>query len=91
MPDHLHMLLNPAESNLTVSKFIQMFKSQTGFYHRKEHGGLLWQRGFYDHIVRKNEDLVKIAEYILSNPVRKDLVEKTEDYPYSGMWDEVEV
>ena len=90
MPNHLHILLNPGDSNMLVSRFIQTFKSQTGFWYKKYHGNPLWQRGFYDHIVRKNESLIKIAQYILDNPVRKGLVEKAELYPYSGAMDEIE-
>jgi REP element-mobilizing transposase RayT len=90
MPDHLHLLLNPADCGTAVSRFLQMFKSQTGFWYKKEHEGNLWQRGFYDHVVRKSEDLVKIAQYILNNPARKNLTENADDYPYSGMWDMIE-
>ena len=28
----------------------------------------IWQRSFYDHIIRKNESLNKIREYIIINP-----------------------
>jgi len=90
MPDHLHLLLNPADSGTPVSGFLQTFKSQTGYWYKKEHEGNLWQRGFYDHVVRKSEDLVKIAQYILNNPVRKNLSENADDYPHSGVWDGLE-
>jgi len=91
MPDHLHILLNPGDSNVSISRFIQTFKSQAGFLYKKQNGTPLWQRGFYDHIVRENEDLIKIAQYILDNPVRKGLVEIAEQYSYSGVIDEIEV
>jgi putative transposase len=90
MPDHLHLLLNPADSGAPVSRFLQTFKSQTAYWYKREHGMRLWQRGFYDHVVRKSEDLAKIAQYILSNPVRENLTENADDYPYSGMWDSIE-
>ena len=90
MPDHLHLLLDPAGSNIAVSRFLQTFKSQTAYWYKKEQGRRLWQRGFYDHVVRKSEDSVKIAWYILDNPVRKSLTENADDYPYSGTWDDVE-
>jgi REP element-mobilizing transposase RayT len=32
-------------------------------------GAPLWQRSFYEHIVRKGEDLRKIQQYILENPL----------------------
>jgi REP element-mobilizing transposase RayT len=28
----------------------------------------IWQRSFYDHIIRKNESFNKIREYIIINP-----------------------
>jgi REP element-mobilizing transposase RayT len=30
----------------------------------------LWQRDFYDHIVRNEDELSKIREYIRTNPLR---------------------
>ncbi len=91
MPDHLHILLNPTGSGKTVSGIIQAFKSQTSFNFKREYGFPLWQRGFYDHIVRDNEGLLKTAQYILENPRRKKLVDQVEDYPFSGLWDEIEM
>jgi putative transposase len=46
--------------------------------------GKLWQPRYFDHIVRAEEDLRAIAEYILNNPVRKGLVERAENWPWSG-------
>ena len=86
MPDHLHLLLNPSCSDIPVSKFLQTFKSQTGFWYKNEHGTPLWQRGFYDHIVRRNEDLIKIAQYILDNPIRKGLTERLRNILIRECW-----
>ena len=50
----------------------------------KEHGiERLWQRRYYDHIVRREESLRGISEYIYDNAKRKGLVENSEDYLYS--------
>jgi hypothetical protein len=46
--------------------------------------GKLWQPRFYDHIVRAEENLRPIAEYILANPPRKKLVSSQADWPWSG-------
>jgi len=35
-------------------------------------GSLLWQRDFYDHIIRNEDELNKIREYIRTNPLRWD-------------------
>jgi len=49
-------------------------------------GKRLWQRSYYDHIVRKVESLEEICEYILDNPVRKGLVKNCQEYPYSSLF-----
>ena len=40
-------------------------------------------RSFYDRAVRKEEDLRKLAQYTINNPVRAGLVGSPKDYPYS--------
>ena len=42
----------------------------------------LWQANYYEHIVRKDEDLKSIAEYITYNPVRKGFVNDWQNYPF---------
>ena len=32
--------------------------------------GKLWQRNYYDHIVRNETDYIRIAEYIINNPIK---------------------
>ena len=92
MPDHLHLLISPLESGVNISKFVGSFKSKTTRI-AWEYGlrGKVWQGRFYDHIIRKTESLQKAGEYILNNPVRKGLVAKLEDYPFSGLVDPIYV
>ena len=88
MPDHLHLAVSPGECGWKLSRSIGAFKSYTT--HRSwQYGfrGKLWQKSWYDHIARKEEDLVAICQYILANPVRKGLVKHAEDWPYSDMVD----
>lgn len=62
----------------TVGRILQGFKSiTTGEYIRgvRKHGwpsfpGKLWQRGYYDHIIRNEDERRRIGEYIVLNPVR---------------------
>jgi len=90
MPDHLHLLISPVDSGRSVSQYVQTFKSlSTRIFWRFSGTGKLWQRGFYDHIVRREESLVEIFKYILANPIRKGLSQTPDDYPYSGTPDEV--
>jgi len=44
----------------------------------------LWQRRFWDHIIRDEDDLKMHVDYIHYNPVKHGLVARPEDYPYSS-------
>jgi putative transposase len=85
MPDHLHFLVSPRQDGISVLKFTNQYKGKaTNRSWTVGWQGKLWQTRYYDHIVRTEENLRAIAEYILTNPVRKNLVEHTEDWPWSG-------
>ena len=84
MPDHLHLLLAGAAEQSYLTRFVKDYKQNTGFAYRRETGLNLWQKSYYDHILRKDEIIERVAWYILENPVRRNLVEKPEDYPFSG-------
>lgn len=83
MPDHLHLLLTGKE-NSGLIKLIKNYKQLSGFEYKKATGKSLWQKSFYDHILRKEENITQLIRYILENPVRKNLVEDFKDYPFSG-------
>ena len=92
MPDHLHLLVSLPGKSESLSKIIKDFKSYTTkIYREYMNQSSLCQRGFYDHIVRRNEDLRQICEYILDNPARKGLVKNSKDYEYSGIFDPLRV
>ena len=88
MPDHLRLLLRPADRQRHLGALMGAFKS---FTTRQSWGlgyqGQLWHACYYDHIMRRSEDGTRIAQYILANPVRKGLVETVDAYPWSGMPD----
>jgi putative transposase len=82
MPDHIHLLCAPVEANLV--DLINGWKSFTANLLRKDGlKGHCWQRGFFDHALRREEDIRSIAEYIVNNPVRAGLVKNWIDYPFS--------
>ena len=79
MPNHIHMLLtvgfNQKYNNSTVlsvtqdkasiTRVVKQFKGAVS----KEVGFSVWQKSFYDHIVRSEKDLAKMWQYIKSNPL----------------------
>jgi putative transposase len=83
MPDHLHLLM--ANSGSVLSTILSRFKGRVSFrVHQIDPNVVLWQPGYWDHIVRRDEGLYQVLKYILSNPVRAGLVEHWWDYPWLG-------
>ena len=88
MPDHMHTILEGESEESDLWKAVALFKQFTGFWLFKNRPDLRWQKDFYDHIHRKDEDLQKHIRYILDNPVRKGLVEEWRNWPYKGSFHE---
>lgn len=84
MPDHLHLLIEGMKENSDMKRFVSRFKQKSGYEFKKKYGLTLWQKSYYDHVLRREEDLLKACYYIWANPLRKGLVENWKDYPYSG-------
>ncbi len=84
MPNHLHIITLGKSSSSNPLLFMKNFKQKTGFWHSKSMNHFKWQKNFYDHIIRDDEDLINQIYYILNNPVRKEMVEHWNEYPYIG-------
>jgi len=88
MPDHLHLLCGTTRQDISVLDFVDQFKGKsTRIGWKYGIKGSLWQRRNYDHILRKEENLQELAEYILNNPVRRGLVAQWDEYPFCGYLD----
>jgi len=83
MPDHLHLLV-VGGSGSDVLRFVKDFKQRTAYSYRRSNSAALWQKSYYDHVLRLEEEVRQVARYIVSNPVRGGLVEDVKDYPHSG-------
>ncbi len=89
MPDHLHVVLTPGDSGYSLKKFLNIFKGRTTAVFRGREGlNKIWQRSAFDHVIRMDEGLRAIVEYIMDNPVRKGITEKAVEYPYSKCFDD---
>jgi putative transposase len=83
MPDHLHLVVGPGPAGLSAA--VKRFKGRVTVWWRKHGDGMpLWQGGFFDHLIRSFKDFHHKCQYVLENPVRGELVEKAEKYPWSG-------
>ncbi len=88
MPDHIHLLISFRESyKKSLQIWISSFKRHTlKTVKEKFRINKLWHVNFYDHIVRKSEDMETIVQYILQNPVRKNMVNEWYEYPFSKIY-----
>ena len=77
MPNHIHIMLfvsengtprtsSPTKQTSAASQFVSTFKR----FCNKDYGKNIWQRGFYDHIIRNHEDYEEHVKYIYENPTR---------------------
>jgi putative transposase len=70
MPDHLHLLVEATADSSSLLRFVKAFKQQSSYSWKRARGGQLWQRSYFDRVLRDDEDSVAVARYILANPVR---------------------
>ena len=84
MPDHFHWLFDL--KNATLPDVMRQTKSRStlSINNARRSREKFWQRGYHDRAVRAEEDLLKMARYIIANPLRAGLVEHIGDYP---LWD----
>jgi putative transposase len=84
MPEHCHFLIEGKSEESDLWQCVVDFKRKSGYWLTENHTLEEWQKGFYDHILRQDEDLIRQVRCILGNPVRKGLVEDWKAYPYKG-------
>ena len=82
MPNHFHAIITISRADMesapTVSEIIQSFKRySTVEYTKMVKDGILppfdkqiWQRSFYDHVIRNRDDYNEIYKYIYENPIK---------------------
>ena len=91
MPDHVHLMLLPMrERDQRLSSVMQRWKSSSKQrLNRTGIEGEIWQREFFDRLLRSDESLTDKWRYVEMNPVRAGLCSVPEDYPYLGSLEEI--
>ncbi|MEJ5210657.1 MAG: transposase [Burkholderiales bacterium] len=86
MPDHFHWLMRLRSA--TLDQVVRRVKgrSAVAVNRLRGAGGPLWQDGFHDRAIRREEDLRAVARYIVANPLRARLAPSLALYP---LWDAV--
>jgi REP element-mobilizing transposase RayT len=91
MPDHVHLMLLPMSTReQRLSSVMQRWKSSSKQrLNRAGIGGKIWQREFFDRLLRSGESLTDKWRYVGMNPVRAGLCSVPEQYPYLGTPEEI--
>ena len=93
LPDHLHCLWTLPDGDRDFSTRWRLLKShfsralaRTGDAARGRRAGErgVWQRRYWEHLVRDQEDWANHLRYIHDNPVRHGLAHSRDTWPYSS-------
>ena len=78
MPDHIHAVIrlcgNDGAGGPTLGNVVGAFKAAVARgvnLRRNTPGAAVWQRGYHEHIVRDEDDLRRVREYVVTNPLRR--------------------
>ena len=86
LDDHFHWIITPGKQNFSTImqsiklRFVHRFKKAID----QKNNATLWQRRFWDHVIRNDEDLHRHMDYIHFNPVKHGYVSKPLDYKWSS-------
>lgn len=88
LPDHFHLLLSLGEEGSNFSKILQLIKGRFTNSFKKlnkiESPVSLWQKRFWDHVIRNEEDYKLHIDYIHWNPVKHGLTNDPMTWQYSS-------
>ena len=91
LPDHLHCIWTLPDDDNNFS--IRWGKIKAGVSRRldsgirpqsSKHESAVWQRRFWEHQIRDQDDYIRHMDYLLYNPVKHGLVKCVSDWPYSS-------
>ena len=86
LPEHFHAIIFPGEKR--ISDIMKRLKLSFAADFRKRHNmpnGRAWQAGFWDHMIRNDDDFKRHLDYIHINPVKHGLVNYAQDWPHSSI------
>jgi REP element-mobilizing transposase RayT len=89
MSNHVHLVIRHIKENydvdLPVTGIMKLIKSYTGKECNKilKRSGQFWQSESYDRVIRDQEELEKVIQYTLNNPVNAKLVKNWREWPFT--------
>ncbi len=97
LPDHLHCIWTLPENDCNYATRWKIIKAYFSHSYRKQGGASgalseskikkgelgIWQRRYWEHLIRDREDLYRHVDYIHYNPVKHGLVQSVGEWPWS--------
>ena len=84
MPDHMHLFVRGGQE-FVLGRWVGLLKQCVAkAVVSADRAGTLWQRGFFDHVLRSDESYGQKWNYVRENPVRAGLVQHADAWPYAG-------
>jgi len=83
MPDHWHGLVRLRREG-DLAKAMRQAKGSMARAANlaRGRGGIVWEPGFHDRALRREEDILPAARYVVGNPLRAGLASRVGQYPY---------
>ncbi len=96
LPDHFHMIIRPQNSKDYPNIIKSIKYNFTKNYHKDEveqsisryKRGMraVWQKRYYEHTIRDEEDYIRCLEYIYHNPLKHNYVSDAKEWRYSSFF-----
>jgi len=84
MPDHLHWLVELRQGSLSSLMRAFQSRSSCALFRVGVDRQRVWQPGFHDRALRRDDNVKAAARYIIANPIRAGLVQRAGEYSH---WD----
>ena len=84
MPDHVHALVEGKTASADIRKCLSMFRQRTGRSQQRHGRQRLWQEGYVDRVLRREEATRDVLRYIVTNPIRAGLCADVRTYRWIG-------
>jgi len=84
MPDHVHLALQGVAPTSNLWRAMTLFKQLTGYWLARHIPAVRWQKDFFDHVLRDDDEVERQLRYIAENPVRRGLAGDWQEYAFTG-------
>jgi REP element-mobilizing transposase RayT len=83
LPDHAHLVVEGLDGRADFRRFMKRAKQLSGYHVKQLTGQAVWSDGYYDRVIRHDEDISHYLRYVLLNPVKARLADAPGVHPYT--------